>query len=81
VVIIKTFETKDMYFAASIISYGMQLVGSEKMNGLIYFKINITDQQLLDKLNMDFDTCNLYVNVKRFSKALSEVRNELDKHR
>ena len=75
------FKTKDMYFSASLISYGMPLVGSDSENGTIVFKFYVTDKQLLNKLNEDFGTCNLYVNVKRYSKALSEVRQELNKHK
>jgi hypothetical protein len=74
------FETKEMYFCASLLSYGFSLLGSKKENGVVTFKVIITDKQLLDKLNDDFDTCNLYVNVKRYTKALTQLRQELKKY-
>lgn len=75
------FETKEMYFCASLLSYGFPLISSENKNGIVTFKISVIDKQLLDKLNDDFDKCNLYVNVKRYTKSLSELRQELNKHK
>ena len=79
--IMNIFETKDFYLAALFVSYKFQLVGSEKKEESVYFKIDNNKPELFQKLINDFLNYKAMVNLNKLTKATSLLRRELDKHK
>ena len=75
------FETKDFYLTALFISYKFKLIGSEKKDGSVYFKIENNKPDLFKKLINDFLNYNAMVNLNKLTKATSLLRRELDKYK
>lgn len=75
------FETKDFYLAALFISYKFKLVGSEKKDESVYFKIENNRPELFQKLINDFLNYNAMVNLNKLTKSTALLRRELDKYK
>jgi hypothetical protein len=77
------YKTKDFYLACSLMSNGIKLVDSEKDGGLnsVFFIFNTQDQEdFKNSIIDDFINQRCYVNVKKFTYAMKQLRKELDKY-
>lgn len=77
----KEYKSKEFYLCATLMTYGFNLIGSERHDGNVFFILNNIDENMLNKFIKDFETYDVYVNVKKFSKAQAELRRELDKYK
>ncbi|MDD4358878.1 MAG: hypothetical protein PHY30_03640 [Candidatus Pacebacteria bacterium] len=75
------YTTRDFYFSALLITHRFDLVDSEKHNDGVHFIFKVHDEDLLNKLQNDFNTLNAYVNMNKFVKATARLRKELDRHK
>lgn len=75
------YETKDFYFSATLLSYGMKLLGSREENRVVYFQIDNSNEELFAKLVTDFINYEATVNLGKFTKSMAVLRKELDKYK
>lgn len=75
----KTYKGKDFYLCCMLKSYGFNHVGSEKKSEGVYFIFEYEDekQELLDNLLDDYINYRAMVNMRKFTKAMAFLREEL----
>jgi hypothetical protein len=76
----KNYETKDFYLSALLMCYDFKLIATEKKTEGVYFSFINHDNDLLRKLLNDFVNYKAMVNMRKFTKAVSKLRQELDKY-
>jgi hypothetical protein len=77
------YETKDFYLATSLLSNGIRLVNSRKDGDLnsVFFIFDVENkEELKNSIIDDFINQRCYVNVKRFTYAMKQLRKEIDKY-
>ena len=77
-----TYSTKDFYLAVLLLTNDFQLSSSERKNEhTVYFNFLNHDDEKLKNIINEFVNCEITANVKKFTKCISIIRNELNKHK
>lgn len=77
------YKTKDFYLACSLMSNGLKLQGSEKdgeINSVFFIFNTESQEEFKNSIIDDFINQRCYVNVKKFTYAMKQLRKELDKY-
>lgn len=76
------YSTKDFYFACLLDSKGYKFLSSKRENErTIFFTFEIEDEKSFSQLLQDFINMTVETNVKKFTLAMKNMRNELNKHK
>ena len=72
-------QTKDFYFACTLMSYNFNLINADGNKNAVYFYFQNYNDEFYKKLNNDYFKGQCFVNTKRFINSMSKLRYELDK--
>jgi len=75
------YDTKDFYFSALLLTNNFKLVQSQEGIGGVHFFFLNNNEELLKKLENDFEKCIATVPMKKFTSSLARLRRELDQYK